>query len=45
VDIVTLADELARFKEIESVAGCRLLLSLIEGLPGAARSSKSTSAS
>jgi len=33
VDIVTLANELARFKEIESVGGVAYLASLTEGLP------------
>ena len=33
VDIVTLANELARFKEIESIGGVAYLASLTEGLP------------
>ncbi len=33
VDIVTLANELARYKEIESVGGVAYLASLTEGLP------------
>jgi replicative DNA helicase len=33
VDIVTLANELARFKEVESVGGVAYLASLTEGLP------------
>ena len=33
VDIVTLAEELARYKEIESVGGVAYLASLTEGLP------------
>jgi len=33
VDIVTLANELSRFKEVESVGGVAYLASLTEGLP------------
>jgi len=33
VDIVTLADELARYKEVEAVGGVAYLASLTEGLP------------
>src|SRR5579863_850436 len=33
VDIVTLSNELARFKEVESVGGVAYLASLTEGLP------------
>jgi replicative DNA helicase len=33
VDIVTLANELARYKEVESVGGVAYLASLTEGLP------------
>ena len=33
VDIVTLANELARFKEVESIGGVAYLASLTEGLP------------
>ncbi len=33
VDIVTLANELARYKEIESIGGVAYLASLTEGLP------------
>ena len=33
VDIVTLANELARYKEIEAVGGVAYLASLTEGLP------------
>jgi len=44
VDIVTLSNELARYKEVEAVGGVAYLASLTEGLPRR-RSSKSTSAS
>ena len=33
MDIVTLANELARYKEVESVGGVAYLASLTEGLP------------
>jgi len=33
VDIVTLANELARYKEVEAVGGVAYLASLTEGLP------------
>src|SRR6185312_16545691 len=33
IDIVTLSEELARYKEVESVGGVAYLASLTEGLP------------